>query len=307
MPNRYRYKGRHRRPSPQGHAVAAMARPTLVIAAASAVSLGMIAPAAAHTGDYTVRPGDTLSSLAASYGTSWRTIYTDNRDTIGANPNVLRVGQLLSIGGSGSTPSASSGSSAYVVRAGDTLGEIAARHGTTWRQLHALNSAVIGPDPNVLRVGQRLAVSSGAAASSSAAAPPRASRVHRSADRDSAAPTPAPSQGPVSAAYSMWDPHVRPVVQEVAERYGVSTVLTRPGHSPTQGRAADFMVYTDQAKGDGVAQYVIDNAARFGVEYVIWQQRIYIVSSGSWQPMADRGSATANHMDHPHVAFLPAQ
>ena len=63
---------------------------------------------------------------------------------------------------------------------------------------------------------------------------------------------------------------------------------------------------SDRAKGDAVAQYVIDNAARFRVEYVIWKQRIYLVSSGSWRAMEDRGSPTANHMDHPHVAFRPA-
>jgi hypothetical protein len=123
-----------------------------------------------------------------------------------------------------------------------------------------------------------------------------------------AAPAPAPANQPTpsSSSYGMWDPHVRPVVQEVAERFGVTTVQTRPGHSPTQGRAADFMVGTDRAKGDAVAQYVIDNAARFRVEYVIWRQRIYLVSSGTWKAMADRGSPTANHMDHPHVAFRPA-
>ncbi len=121
---------------------------------------------------------------------------------------------------------------------------------------------------------------------------------------EAAAPSSKPT--PTSSSYSMWDPHVRPVVQEVTERFGVSTVHTRPGHSPTQGRAADFMVYSDRAKGDAVAQYVIDNAARFRVEYVIWRQRIYMVSSGTWRAMADRGSPTANHMDHPHVAFRPA-
>ncbi len=67
------------------------------------------------------------------------------------------------------------------------------------------------------------------------------------------------------------------------------------------------MVYTDQAKGDAVAQYVIDNAARLGVETVIWRQRIAGPWTGwAWRAMEDRGSATANHMDHPHVAFLPA-
>lgn len=123
-----------------------------------------------------------------------------------------------------------------------------------------------------------------------------------------AAVAPAPSDRPTatSSAYSMWDAHVQPVVQELAERFAVPTVYTRPGHSPTQGRAADFMVYSDTVKGDALAQYVSDNAARLGVEYVIWRQRIYIVASGTWQGMEDRGSPTANHMDHPHVAFLPA-
>ncbi len=120
-----------------------------------------------------------------------------------------------------------------------------------------------------------------------------------------AAPAPSGKPTPTSSPYSMWDPHVRPVVKEVTERFNVSTVYTRPGHRPTQGRAADFMVYTNRAKGDALAQYVINNAARFRVEYVIWRKRIYIVSSGSWRAMADRGSPTANHMDHPHVAFRP--
>lgn len=42
--------------------------------------------------------------------------------------------------------------------AGDTLSRIAAAYGTTWQQLHAANGAVIGANPNVLRVGQVLAV-----------------------------------------------------------------------------------------------------------------------------------------------------
>ncbi|MER5944024.1 transglycosylase family protein [Streptomyces sp. NPDC001928] len=44
----------------------------------------------------------------------------------------------------------------YTVRAGDTLSGIAARHGTTWRQLHAANKSVIGADPNLIVPGQRL-------------------------------------------------------------------------------------------------------------------------------------------------------
>ncbi|SFU01614.1 hypothetical protein SAMN05660657_04753 [Geodermatophilus amargosae] len=110
---------------------------------------------------------------------------------------------------------------------------------------------------------------------------------------------------PTSTAYSAWAAHVRPVVAEVTQTFGVSTVLTRPGHSPTQQLAADFMVYADSAKGDAVAQYVIDNAARFNVEYVIWKQRIFMIGGSGWRAMEDRGSVTANHYDHVHVSFNP--
>ncbi|MFD8804128.1 transglycosylase family protein [Streptomyces sp. NPDC059597] len=47
---------------------------------------------------------------------------------------------------------------AYTVRAGDTLSTIAARHGTTWRQVFADNRKVIGSDPDLIVPGQRLAL-----------------------------------------------------------------------------------------------------------------------------------------------------
>ena len=51
---------------------------------------------------------------------------------------------------------ASSGGT-YTVRSGDTLGKIAAAHGLSWQQLHALNAATVA-NPNVIRVGQQLTV-----------------------------------------------------------------------------------------------------------------------------------------------------
>lgn len=44
----------------------------------------------------------------------------------------------------------------YTVRSGDTLSRIAARHGTNWQRLYALNKAVIGGDPDLIVPGQRL-------------------------------------------------------------------------------------------------------------------------------------------------------
>ncbi|MFI6939692.1 transglycosylase family protein [Streptomyces sp. NPDC050418] len=44
----------------------------------------------------------------------------------------------------------------YTVRRGDTLGAIAAAHGTTWKKVYAANEAVIGGDPDLILPGQRL-------------------------------------------------------------------------------------------------------------------------------------------------------
>ncbi|MCZ0989958.1 transglycosylase family protein [Streptomyces diastatochromogenes] len=46
----------------------------------------------------------------------------------------------------------------YTVREGDTLSAIAARHGTTWQRVYAVNKKVIGDDPNLIVPGQRLAL-----------------------------------------------------------------------------------------------------------------------------------------------------
>lgn len=48
---------------------------------------------------YTIKAGDTLSAIAKQYGTDWRTLYSANKDTIGANPNMISPGQTLSLPG----------------------------------------------------------------------------------------------------------------------------------------------------------------------------------------------------------------
>ncbi|MCW3005200.1 MAG: Peptidoglycan-binding lysin domain protein, partial [Conexibacter sp.] len=49
--------------------------------------------------------------------------------------------------------------------------------------------------------------------------------------------------------------------------------------------------------------YHIAHWNELGVEYVIWQQKILTSPTGSWKQMENRGSATANHMDHVHVNY----
>ncbi|MEU2447143.1 transglycosylase family protein [Streptomyces althioticus] len=51
----------------------------------------------ASRGDCTVRPGDTLSGIAARHGTDWQWLYAANRDVIGDDPDVIVPGQRLDI------------------------------------------------------------------------------------------------------------------------------------------------------------------------------------------------------------------
>jgi hypothetical protein len=101
---------------------------------------------------------------------------------------------------------------------------------------------------------------------------------------------------------------------EVDGRFGPFPVIGcfRPGDPQDHGtgRACDFMESTGgrlpdadrQADGDRAAAYAIANAARLGVKYVIWRQRIWNHGSTVWQPMGDRGSITQNHYDHVHIS-----
>jgi LysM repeat protein len=72
-----------------------------------------------------------------------------------SKPASKPASQTTSSHSSSSQHSTSSGS--YVVKKGDTLQKIAARHGMTWRQLWAKNKATVA-DPNRIYVGECLYV-----------------------------------------------------------------------------------------------------------------------------------------------------
>ena len=54
---------------------------------------------AARNADYTVRSGDTLSTIAARHKTTWKKIYDANRKVVGSNPARIAVGAKLDIPG----------------------------------------------------------------------------------------------------------------------------------------------------------------------------------------------------------------
>jgi hypothetical protein len=72
------------------------------------------------------------------------------------------------------------------------------------------------------------------------------------------------------------------------------------------GLAIDVMIPNHDSPagielGNQIAGYALANAKRWGINHVIWRQKIYPgVGKGSWT--ADYGNETANHYDHVHIA-----
>jgi LysM repeat protein len=99
---------------------------------------------------YVVRPGDTLSGIAAALDVrgGWQALYETNRPVIGADPDVIHPGTVLVLPGQ-TTPAR------YTIQAGDSLSEIAVMLGVRggWQALYAANRKVIGPDPDVIHPG----------------------------------------------------------------------------------------------------------------------------------------------------------
>ncbi|GHH43147.1 hypothetical protein GCM10017774_40650 [Lentzea cavernae] len=116
-------------------------------------------------------------------------------------------------------------------------------------------------------------------------------------------PPPPPPPPPCPTTLDGVKPHVAQVGHHIAGKFGVDDIGGAAGRGGSGehplGLALDFMV--DTATGNQLAEYVLANRKAFGVTYVIWRQR-YNDGSG-FTPMEDRGSPTANHMDHVHVSF----
>jgi|FLYL01.1.fsa_nt_gi LysM repeat protein len=111
-------------------------------------SLLMLGSAAADS-VYTVKPGDTLSGIAALYGVTVEVLAQVNGI---ADPDVIFPGQVLQIPGNGTRVA---GASTYVVQPGDTVSAIAQRFGITVEALSAANGLA---DPDLIVAGQTLEV-----------------------------------------------------------------------------------------------------------------------------------------------------
>lgn len=94
---------------------------------------------------YYVQKGDTLRNIASRFSTTVEDILKVNPQI--ANPNLIYVGQAVTI---------PAGVSTYIVQKGDTLRIIAGKFGTTVENLLSLNPNI--KNPNLIYVGQVLNV-----------------------------------------------------------------------------------------------------------------------------------------------------
>ena len=103
------------------------------------------------TGSYTVKSGDTLSGIAAKFGTTYEALAQRNNIN---NPNEIYVGQVIRVSGQ-TRVSNNSVRGTYVVKSGDTLSGIAANHGVSWTSLAQKNGIRA---PYTIYVGQHLSL-----------------------------------------------------------------------------------------------------------------------------------------------------
>lgn len=132
-------------------AILALALPTVAFAAPAESPSYHGSCSAIHV----VRPGQTLSGIAAAYGVTVQALMQANNIW---NPNHIFVGQKLCIPGGSPPPGGSGCVAQHTVRYGETLASIARMYGVSvWSLMQANNIS----DPNRIFAGQRLCIPGG--------------------------------------------------------------------------------------------------------------------------------------------------
>lgn len=106
------------------------------------------------------------------------------------------------------------------------------------------------------------------------------------------------------------NPHIQRISADAWQRF--PEIITHygwrrdPYPDHPAGRAVDLMIpyyKTNKAYGTMVAEYYKKHAKELNISYIIWDQKIWNIARDSegWRPMANRGSDSANHLDHIHI------
>ena len=156
---------------------------TPAMPAAAPKPLAPAAPAKPVETTYTVKEGDTLTSIWKGLSGSergWEKLQAANP---GLDPARLKIGQVLKVPAmeatkpspTAPTAAATTGAGEYTVKEGDTLSSIAAEKlgaSKRWKEIYDANKATIGSDPAALKVGMKLAIPGQTASKPAAPAKP---------------------------------------------------------------------------------------------------------------------------------------
>ena len=108
-------------------------------------------PSSENTIVYTVKSGDTLSEIAQKYGTNVSSIVALNPSI--QNPNLIYPGEQLTI--KTNIINSNSSNTVYIVKPGDTLGNIAIQYNTSVNELVRMNNI---SNPNLIYPGEKIVI-----------------------------------------------------------------------------------------------------------------------------------------------------
>lgn len=95
------------------------------------------------------------------------------------------------------------------------------------------------------------------------------------------------------------------VAAAVQQAFGITDIGMYRGadgyNEHSSGEAADIMVGTDNPIGYQIKDYVLQNADAFGVQYAIWQNKMWYPGGGVQDYGADPNDVNNSHRNHVHV------
>ncbi len=207
----------------------------------------------------TVRPGDTLTGIAAKYNVSVASLAKNNGIT---NTRMIYPGQRITVDGSvarststssksrtstSSKTSKRTNPSTVTVRSGDTLSDLAAKHGVS---LSALQSANPDLDPHRLWVGTSVRLPGGTSSAGASTREQDASSSRQSAKRT----TPYTPQ-------DIGDRHADTVVDDTFLHYTYSSAVARSAEANRQ-----YLADAPAPSTAATKQMIVSTARRHGVD-----------------------------------------
>jgi LysM repeat protein len=213
---------------------------------------------------HSVQKGDTLSSIASSYGISWKRLAEYNNIS---NPNQLKVGQEIRIPdstGAAPAPSAKRAvpvssrpvpssikqGSSYTIQKGDMLATIAKRSGLTVAEIKAANSLT----SDSLVAGKKLTIPKKGAVAAPAAAKAASAKTTNAAPAKAAADATLPAAAPIVDAATPAAAASTGAVTKVAAPATVPAAAA-PVAKPASAPVYEHVLYPGETLDDVARQY----------------------------------------------------